>query len=509
LLSSFMLSLDKFLANTHSKSHCRKMSQEHKDFLSSLYPSYPIKFQVWFYRHGYKTEPRCAVCSGTLNKVDAKTCSISCREQLHQQKNTHKKSREKAKQTCLKKYGVANVAQLAEVQAARIQSNIEKYGSKVSDKTRAKAKDRAKNLNNKGRATLKEKYGVDNPGQLANHREKCLKTFRLHTGVDHFTKTTKWQNKQTQKKHNKWNHRGRGFVSVTSVDPVAIPGYENPNDRITFCCRTCNSTETMPSETYRWRLNQNISPCSKCNGLSKGSLAEQEIADFLAEHTTVTRHRRDLIAPFELDIYLPEYTVAVEFNGLFWHSDLRLDKNYHLSKTEKCQEKNIQLIHIFEDQWTNQKEIVKSWLLDALGKNQVVDARQCKIVLLDPETAIALLTANHLQGATQADVYLGLEFKDIIVAVMSLRNSYGEWELTRYCPALNADVKDGASKLLQHFIANFSPTSIITHSDRCWDDLGTFYISLGFEFLYYTAPAMRNSDYRVWDCGSSKWLWAR
>ena len=35
----------------------------------------------------------------------------------------------------------------------------------------------------------------------------------------------------------------------------------------------------------------------------------------------------------EIDIYLPKLKIGFEFNGLYWHSDLYKDKNYHLNKT--------------------------------------------------------------------------------------------------------------------------------------------------------------------------------
>jgi len=65
--------------------------------------------------------------------------------------------------------------------------------------------------------------------------------------------------------------------------------------------------------------------------------------------------------PLELDIYLPEINLAIEYNGLYWHSyglnnisekqnDLEFQKNRHLDKIIKCSEKNIELIHIFENQ---------------------------------------------------------------------------------------------------------------------------------------------------------------
>lgn len=67
----------------------------------------------------------------------------------------------------------------------------------------------------------------------------------------------------------------------------------------------------------------------------------------------------------ELDIYIPEYNLAIEYNGSAYHHSSKnvsdfLDNtykssDYHKNKYDKCKENGINLIHIFEfedlDQW--------------------------------------------------------------------------------------------------------------------------------------------------------------
>jgi len=60
---------------------------------------------------------------------------------------------------------------------------------------------------------------------------------------------------------------------------------------------------------------------------------------------------RTILDGLELDIYLPEYKLGIEFNGLYWHSELFKNKDYHLNKTLECKKRNIELLHIFEDDW--------------------------------------------------------------------------------------------------------------------------------------------------------------
>lgn len=69
----------------------------------------------------------------------------------------------------------------------------------------------------------------------------------------------------------------------------------------------------------------------------------------------------------ELDFYIPDFNLAIEFDGLYWHSTAhQLNNNYHLQKTELCQQSNIQLIHIFEDEWKFKQDIVLSRLKSQL-----------------------------------------------------------------------------------------------------------------------------------------------
>jgi hypothetical protein len=533
-----MKSLDEFFKNTHPKAYSRKINSEHKAFLSTLYPQYPLKLQIHLYLQGYSSSPTCVICGGVLNKITAKTCSLECRGKLTSSNIT---AREKAKQTCLKKYGVSNPAKIENIQEKRLNSNIEKYGSKVSEKTRLKAKERVGNLNKKGQKTLYTKYGVVNPSQLSDHSSKCKKTYFEKSGVDHYTKTAEYKQKKSQEKYNRWSEKSNTMVSLLEMNKTTSDYYANPNDRITFSCNICESEETLPSETFKWRINQNLTPCSNCNGLRKGSFAEKEIVEFLSKYTLVKQHNREKIAPLEIDIFLPEVNVAIEYNGLYWHNDLRINKNYHINKTEQCSSKGIRLIHIFEDEWVYKKDIVKSRLLSLLQQNRKIYARQCDVKQISSKTANQFLKKNHIQGSGRANIHYGLEYENNLVAVMTFLNGdiskkIKGWELNRYCSELNTNVVGGGSRLLSKFISDVDPSKIISFADRRWSSLDPFYSKLGFCFVHHSKPnywyfsltdmirkhrynfrtndniaeSERTKNYlRIWDCGSSKWEWSK
>ena len=112
------------------------------------------------------------------------------------------------------------------------------------------------------------------------------------------------------------------------------------------------------------------------------SKSEDEIADFIKEGGfTVTRNDRSILENrHELDIYIPDRQLAIEFDGVFWHNEMNKPVNYHLNKTEECNKKGIKLIHIFEDEWLDKPNIWKSMLNNLLGLNENrIFARKCEI----------------------------------------------------------------------------------------------------------------------------------
>ena len=239
--------------------------------------------------------------------------------------------------------------------------------------------------------------------------------------------------------------------------------------------------------------------CPVCGcRLSKG---ENEIYEFIkSKKIEVIRNDRNIIKPLELDLYLPNSNIAIEYNGLIWHSE-QYKYNpimYHLEKTEKCNEQGIRLIHIFEDEWLEKKEIVKSRLCSILGINSTkIYARKCEIREVSPHEAMQFLINNHIQGKCKAKCYYGLYYNSELVSLMVFgkirqqRKYYDDydnkWELLRFCNKLNTTVVGGASKLLKHFINEVHPKSIISYADKRWSD-GNLYKKLGFTHTHDSKP---------------------
>lgn len=255
------------------------------------------------------------------------------------------------------------------------------------------------------------------------------------------------------------------------------------------------------------------------------------------------KHDRTTIKPQELDLVDHNKKIAVEVNGMYWHTEQFVDKFYHLNKTKKAADAGYQVLHFTDVEVKNKPDIVKSMIASKLGLTRRVYARKCQLVQIDHATAKQFVNENHIQGSCQSSVNLAL-VQDGIVAVMTFGpsrfNKRYQWELLRYCSRRDITVVGGGSRLLQHFIKQHSPESIVSYANSRYSN-GNFYKALGFDFVAQADPNyvwvgkdvrtryecqkhklgsclpgfredwtevqnMQNAGYwRMYDCGNSVW----
>jgi hypothetical protein len=240
------------------------------------------------------------------------------------------------------------------------------------------------------------------------------------------------------------------------------------------------------------------SGCQKCAMLF--SNYEMELIDYISSiigEENIIRNDRTILNGNELDVYVPSKKVAFEFDGLYWHSEIKKpNKKYHLQKTMECEKQGIQLIHIFEDEWIYKKDICKSRIKNILGSSTRLYARKCEIVELTNKEANKFFTENHIQGNVAAKIIYGLKYNNEIVSAMSFGNlrknlgqksTDGSYELLRFSNKQNMTVIGGASKLFNHFVKQVNPCDIISYADRRWS-MGNLYEQLNFNFSHESEP---------------------
>jgi hypothetical protein len=229
---------------------------------------------------------------------------------------------------------------------------------------------------------------------------------------------------------------------------------------------------------------------------SKFSKEETQLSNWLTEiGMNHTRNDRQIFDGKELDILIPDKNLAIEINGLQWHSfhpkyNKPEDRNRHLQKTVMATENGIDLLHFTDWQWNNKRDIVKSIIKSKLGINDRLYARQCVIKPVDKTTAKIFLENYHIQGYIFADFTYGLfqnnELKTLVSIGRSRFNKKHNWEVLRTCSLPGITVVGGLSKLMKH-ISNNHIGSIISYCDRSRSN-GRGYISAGFTLVGSSDP---------------------
>ena len=225
------------------------------------------------------------------------------------------------------------------------------------------------------------------------------------------------------------------------------------------------------------------------------SLAEIQIEEFIKSLGVTCYPTTDILKDNrEIDIYIPDYNIGIEMNGLRYHSnetfETTKEKHRHLNKTIEAKENNIQLIHILDHQWINQKELCKSFIKNLLGKNEILGARKCQIKLVDKNLEKKFLNNNHFQGFAFSKFAIGLFLDSELISIMTFckprYNKNYDWELLRFCNKMNINVVGGFSKLLNNFVTNNNGT-IISYADKQRSN-GNVYEKNGFVLDHETSP---------------------
>lgn len=245
-------------------------------------------------------------------------------------------------------------------------------------------------------------------------------------------------------------------------------------------------------------FRRGINGCKYCQGLSTSSKGEYEIFDFIKSlKYKILKNNRKLIYPFELDIVIPDKKIAIEYCGIYYHSEKQgKDKNYHINKLKMCNKMGYKLITIFEDEWINKQKIVKLRLKHILGLNiEKIYARNCIIKKIKTNEARKFIEKYHIQGYIGSYIKLGAFYNDELVAVMTFskpslakgrkNNNDDIYEISRFCTSKN--IIGIASKLFKHFQRNYEWKEIYSYADRRWSE-GKLYEKLGMEFVKNTKP---------------------
>ena len=277
----------------------------------------------------------------------------------------------------------------------------------------------------------------------------------------------------------------KNLTLITNIKQYTRDKHNN----LSFRCNDCGDIRE------RSLISALTGKCFVCN--PKESKQQLEINRFLIDNEINTvLSNREIIKPYELDIWIPRKKFAIEYNGLYWHSErMNRNKNYHSMKTKLCEELGIQLIHIFGDEWSSKQEIIKSVLMHKIGKTKnTVFARKCKIVYVNAKERKVFFDKNHIDGDVPSKIAFGLTYDNVLVSCISLKiprqKKYADTiEIARFATTINTSVVGGLSKLVKKvskWACDNKFSSIMTYVDTRFGT-GVGYEKCGFSQIGKTA----------------------
>lgn len=461
-----------------------------KELTSFLPECSSLSQRIWHIRHDMYEIYYCPVCGKNPARYNEKKsiyhiCSDECKSKQNKRIATDTSSsekNEKIRKTCIERYGVENY-------------------SKTDDFKNSISKINYENVVLKSIETNLQKYGVRSTFEVEDFKNKARQTCIERYGVENYSQSEERLKALLQKNSQKFkNNLDKRYILL------------NYGKELSLHCNHCNKDFSVSLLNYQKRNRCGKIICTICNPLQENtSSGENELFEYIQSiynNGEIIKNDRSVLSGLELDIYLPELNLAIEYNGLFWHSSFKVNSNYHYIKSIRCKEKGIHLIHVFEDDWIHKTDIVKSVIKNFINNssNEKFFARKLICKKITNQSLVSwFLTDNHLLGAFHiTTVVYGLYDQDQLISLMSFKElvkDSGDYELQRYAIKKNVTVIGGANKLLSHFIKNCKNLkSIITYNDNSVFK-GRVYEKLGFTYIRTNSPnymyVNRNSAERI------------
>ena len=209
----------------------------------------------------------------------------------------------------------------------------------------------------------------------------------------------------------------------------------------------------------------------------------------------------------DIDIYLPDLNLGIEYNGFPHHLEHFSRKNgaprdstYHQNKTILATELGVRLIHIFPHDLYLKRDIIESILKNALGiTERKLAGRKCDVKYVDRVVAKEFLELNHLKGNSTFKVAVGLFLCGELVHVTTFGHSRFDknyqHEIIRSASKMCTSIAGGFSKCLKFYIKTNckSGDKIMTYADRAISE-GNSYLKSGFTFVRSTSPGYHYAE---------------
>lgn len=330
----------------------------------------------------------------------------------------------------------------------------------------------------KSRITKKSRYNDENYNNVKKQKQTTIKKY----GVDNIRKSITFNKKISNDKKSKTIEKIIENLKHEKISWKTVDCYKNDFELHQLKCNVCDSTFYSTMHKYK-----NIK-CYKCNKIDVLSSIYEFLISIIPANE-IEKNNTSILYNKSVDFYVPFKKIGIDIVKL----ESATNKNYMLNKLKACASHGICLIQIFEDEWLQQTEIVKSMLCKILNVNvSKIDIGDKNVRELSNEEKNNFLTINHIQSTDKSSIRLGLfsfgELISIMTFCKSRRNKLYEYEILRYTDKLYTEVYNSAKTLLNYFIEKYKPISLICYNDRRYTS-NDLYVWLNFQFVKNTSPS--------------------
>lgn len=301
------------------------------------------------------------------------------------------------------------------------------------------------------------------------------------------------------------------FLEITSTLPEReeysfLEDYKPNKQKIRVRHNICGKEyDVIPNNFLQGRR------CPYCALVKNVSNKEKDLREFVNSlGVEVEYNVKNIIPPYEIDIYIPDKKVGIEFNGTYWHGDIKKPKDYHYKKSLMCEEKGIRLIHIFEYEWDNprQNPILKNIISHAMGITpQKIYARKCRIEERPSASMKEFFETNNIQGFRGGQIAVCLIYEEQVVMSYIVGKCFfakkPAYEIIRGATILGYTIIGGASKLWNYIIAKWNDLPILYYIDYNYFNGSSMSSLQGLEYVK-TTPSFKNWWERHWKTGEIK-----
>lgn len=167
------------------------------------------------------------------------------------------------------------------------------------------------------------------------------------------------------------------------------------------------------------RVQRRVMFCEDCRNRNYSAEEREVYAWLRSKGIDVVKDATNIVPGCRFDMYIREKRIDIEYNGVYWHSDLVRDEFYHASRYYDCRDAGISMVAVWEDDYLRDSKLVLSMLLSSLQPKWV----KCDEVKEEKyEDVLDFISKNTLDWIF-GNTYFGLYNKGSLVAVLILEDN--------------------------------------------------------------------------------------